>query len=458
MNTKEALTIIDRVLPNQHLSHIQELVFCQSWEGKTYQEIADIAGYDHDYVKEIGSWLWSSLSASLAERVTKKNFQSVLRRYEERSKLDRKGSNLDRISSEPQTSVAQVEVSPKVTARREDWGEAPDVSLFYGRTDELTLLEQWIIQDRCRLVALLGMGGIGKTALSVTLAEEIQGGFKHTIWRSMRNPKPAIKTVATLIDLLSDHHKTSIPETLDASISLLIKYLQKHRCLIVLDGAEEILRSGDYAGTYLNGYEDYGQILRRIGESQHQSCVILTSREQPREFTLLDGSRVRSHYLRGLSSGEGKEIFAERGDFYGDEADWERLILYYAGNPSAIKIVVCAVQEFFDRDISRLVDLLNQDGLVFEDIKELLDQHFDRLSEAEKELMHWLAINRMLPLLPEMSSEMLSEISLVRSPQELLTIVNSLRRRSLIVKTSTGYSQQLMISEYIKSRSIAENS
>ena len=451
MNTKEALAILDRVLPNQHLSHIQELVFCQSWEGKTYQEIADIAGYDPDYVKEIGSWLWSSLSAGLAERVTKKNVQSVLRRYEERIKPDR-------ILSESQTSVVQVEALPKVASRREDWGEAPDVSLFYGRTDELTLLEQWIIQDRCRLVALLGMGGIGKTALSVTLAEEIQGGFKHTIWRSMRNPKPAIETLATLIDLLSDHRETSIPQTLDASISLLIKYLQKHRCLIVLDGAEEILRSGDFAGTYLNGYEGYGQILRRIGESQHQSCVIITSREQPREFTLLDGSRVRSHYLRGLNSGEGKEIFTERGDFYGNEADWERLISYYAGNPIAIKIVVCAVQEFFDRDITRLVDLLNRDGLVFEDIKELLDQHFDRLSKVEKELMQWLAINRILPLLTEMSAEMLSEISLARSPQELLTIVNSLRRRSLIVKTSTGYSQQPMIAEYIKSRSIAENS
>ena len=45
-----------------------------------------------------------------------------------------------------------------------DWGEAPDVEIFYGRQTELTQLQQWLMADRCRLVAVLGMGGIGKTA------------------------------------------------------------------------------------------------------------------------------------------------------------------------------------------------------------------------------------------------------------------------------------------------------
>jgi DNA polymerase I-like protein with 3'-5' exonuclease and polymerase domains len=40
-----------------------------------------------------------------------------------------------------------------------DWGEAPDVSSFYGRTEELSQLEQWIVCDRTKVVALFGMGG-----------------------------------------------------------------------------------------------------------------------------------------------------------------------------------------------------------------------------------------------------------------------------------------------------------
>lgn len=32
-----------------------------------------------------------------------------------------------------------------------DWGEAPDVSVFYGRAAELTKLTTWVEADRCKL-------------------------------------------------------------------------------------------------------------------------------------------------------------------------------------------------------------------------------------------------------------------------------------------------------------------
>jgi hypothetical protein len=74
-----------------------------------------------------------------------------------------------------------------IANKSQDWGEAIDVDFFYDRTAELANLEQWIVADRCRLVVLLGMGGIGKTALSVKLAQQIQHQFDYLIWRSLRN-------------------------------------------------------------------------------------------------------------------------------------------------------------------------------------------------------------------------------------------------------------------------------
>ncbi len=82
MNVDEALELVDQLLQPKRLNYTQQLVFCQSWEGQTYQNIAFDSGYDPDYVKEVGSYLWSSLSKVLGEKVTKKNVHSVLRNYQ----------------------------------------------------------------------------------------------------------------------------------------------------------------------------------------------------------------------------------------------------------------------------------------------------------------------------------------------------------------------------------------
>ncbi len=128
-----------QALNPESLNNLQELIFRQSWEGKSYQEIAASAGYDSEYIKDVGFKMWQLLSKALGEKITKKNFQSVLRRRSHQSKV----------------------------IPHQDWGEAIDVSVFYGRAAELVKLEQWVVQQRCRLVAILGIGGIGKTALSV---------------------------------------------------------------------------------------------------------------------------------------------------------------------------------------------------------------------------------------------------------------------------------------------------
>src|SRR5438094_396252 len=50
--------------------------------------------------------------------------------------------------------------------QKEDWGEAPLVKNFYGREKELARLKQWIARDHCNVVAILGIGGVGKTSLA----------------------------------------------------------------------------------------------------------------------------------------------------------------------------------------------------------------------------------------------------------------------------------------------------
>jgi len=65
----------------KHLSDIEIIVLQGSWEGKTYEEMAQQAGYTPDYLnKDVGNKLWKKLSILLGEKVTKKNLREPLKR------------------------------------------------------------------------------------------------------------------------------------------------------------------------------------------------------------------------------------------------------------------------------------------------------------------------------------------------------------------------------------------
>lgn len=352
-------------------------------------------------------------------------------------------------SQQPSLTSSQPQVSP-VNKLRQDWGEAVDVSVFYGRTEELTKLEQWIVQDSCRLVALLGMGGIGKTSLSIKLAQTIEDKFEYVIWRSLRNAPPIQEILADFIKFLSNQQATDLPEEVGARISLLIEYLRASRCLLVLDNAESILQGGDKAGEYREGYEEYGELFRRVGGVSHQSCLIITSREKPQEIASSEGETlpVRSLQLTGLKVQDGEEIFLLKG-LSGTEDEQERLIDFYQGNPLALKIISTTIKELFDGSIS---EFLAQESVVFGKIRDVLDQQFCRLSGLERAVMYWLAINRE----PVSLSELREDIVSLESPPKLIEALESLVRRSLIEKVARSFTLQNVVMEYMTERLIEQ--
>ncbi|MGF2039247.1 MAG: NB-ARC domain-containing protein [Nostoc sp. CmiVER01] len=356
------------------------------------------------------------------------------------------------IDSEYRASL--VSVKP-IASKPPDWGEAPSISgSFYGREAELFCLKQWIVKDKCRLVALLGMGGIGKTTLCVKLAEEVQYDFEYLIWRSLRNAPPLKELLANLIVFLSDEKEIDIPENVDNQITLLIKYLRKQRCLLVLDNAEAILQGGDRAGHYTKEYEGYGQLLKRVGEEPHQSCLVLTSREKPKEFAPLEGeaSPVRTLSLPRLEETEVQEILKDKG-LVGSHTSWAKLVENYSGNPLALKLVSETIRELFRGNIAAF---LNEGEIIFGDTRNLLDQQFERTSDLEKEIIYWLAIKREAVSLEDLLDDIISPLL----KRELLEAVESLRRRSLIEqiseKTSALFTLQPVVMEYITDKLIEQ--
>ena len=288
------------------------------------------------------------------------------------------------------------------------------------------------------MITLLGIGGIGKTSLAARLAQQIAPAFDAVIWRSVRNAPPLGTLLQDLVPFLSQQ------QDLEPNLARLMHWLRSRRGLIVLDNIETLLSPGQ-GGQYQSGYEDYGTLFRQIGETRHQSCLIVTGREKPRDIGMLESDRlaVRSFQLSG-SSEAARAIIQAKG-LTGSEESIGRLCDRYNANPLALKIVGTSIQSLFDGDIDLF---LVEKAPIFNDFRRLLNQQFERLSRLEQTILYWLAINREWTAVAEIASDIWPVIERA----DIFEALESLSWRSLIEVRLGLYTQQPVIMEYITDR------
>jgi WD40 repeat protein len=439
MKFEEALTIITTAVAPASLNELQIEIFQRTWKKQSYHKMARELNHEYSYIKDVGAELWKLLSQTFGAKVTKLNLQEILIQW----------GLQEQINNSPATS--------RLT--RVDWGEAVDVSQFCGRQVQLDILKHWVIQEECRLVAVVGMGGIGKTMLVTQLAQQLAQTeqFEIVIWRSLRQAPPLINLLTDLMQAIAPEEPLSL--VLDAAMRQLLEQLRRLRCLLILDNVEAVLSSSELVGTYRSGYENYGWLFQQLGEGRHQSSVLLTSREIPEEVVVQEGATAPIRLLRlgSLSISEGEAILAAKGlAIAAEQPQFQKLIERYQGNPLALKMVAMPLKELFANNISTF---LAQETLLFKDIRDLLARQFNRLNAIERQVMFWLAINREAVTAAQLQADLLPSVSQV----ELRDALVSLDRRSLIEKIKPisanrtalrtldiiSYTQQPVVMEYI---------
>src|SRR2546421_313921 len=301
-----------------------------------------------------------------------------------------------------------------------DWGDALDVPSFFGRQGELATLSEWVVQDHCRMVSVLGLGGIGKSALVVHAMRELASHFDVVLFRSLRDAPAPSALLSSCLAVLSPEAQDVLHESLERRLSRLLAELRSLRVLLVLDNLEALLEAGEALGRLRPGYEGYGQLLEQVAHTGHQSCLLLTSREHPAALRALEGRRalVRSLRLAGLEASACAQLLGEH-ELVGSPEEYARLAALYAGNPLALGIVAETIADLFGGAIS---SFLSAGMILFGSITHLLQEQWERLSALEQTLLWWLAILR------EQSLSQAQAKDYVRQTQERLLLAPLLAR------------------------------
>ena len=443
LNIEQIIEIADNQVfehQGQHLNDLQRAILEGTLQGRTYADIAKEHHHTEKYIKDSASKLWKSLSQAVGKKVNKFNVKSTLGRCSFSSTNIFKAIQINsgNIFKESAPSPENDEIIHKKEQiiSHLDLKDAPEIGDFYGRKVELSLLQQKILQGKCNLITLLGIRGIGKTALALKLVDHIQENFEFVIYKSLKY-LPSLTQLITETIHLNDQ---LIQDNSLHQLSQFKKAIEKHSYLIIIDDVNYIFSKHQVSGKYQQGYEEYGNLFKLLSTTKHQSCVIINSSEEIRELSKPqnDHSHVFTLELLGLDN-DGVNILKKFG--LKNEENYQKLLNIYQGTPQYLQIIGYLIQELFAGDTNKFLQLAQP----FLDIEltAFLEQSLDILTPLEVELLHFISSQK--------GSILLSELENSHQVYEpILSSIQSLKRRFLISTQQINEEVSLEISSVIR--------
>ena len=466
----------------------ERVILKGTWRGLTYEQMADGSEYSTNYLmRDVAPKLWKQLSNVFGRSVGKTNFRVALEAYAAaNSTVSSELLGLDASAgfaaedSVPDESTRGLSAMARNAMRPEEraggyWPdrmaqrlsgaevgeqllegqarfdlveEMPSRKILpsrfkaplYGYESERSRMKSWLSQREvgeatARIIGVWGLTGVGKSMLAERLVSETTESFDRIVVRSLQD-KPTLSDLcgSILAELGFSSQKVGrIPNQPSQTISYLLAVMARQSVLLLLEDVEAILDPQQLAGSYLSGYQNYEDFFASAAGTD--GCIVVTGIEGPaglvRQGDALEDNQaywMRSLFLHGLDLAAANELLQQESlsSQPSSVAAWEELIERYQGHPLAIKAAARVIREIFD---GRVDEFLAQMSVLFTDVLRLLEPSFNRLSKAERDILYWLASQDK----PLSLAELRSTLPVPLSPSELISALDSLKQRSLLI-------------------------
>lgn len=226
------------------------------------------------------------------------------------------------------------------------YSNLPSVShKLYGRGKYIIQLDSAWADNRINIVVLNAIGGIGKTSLVSTWANQLNFGKKQNsirilAWSFYRSGQIAAEE--SPIDQFFNFaykifvHQQYVKEIYYDEISLLCESIRKEKTLLILDGIEVLqFPPGHKVGRFK---DDRLRVFLQNLAIHNNGLCILTTRIKPSDLDNFFNSTVKVIDLEKLSDHEGAQFLKQLG-VKGDIDDLKNAISDFGGHPLALKLL-----------------------------------------------------------------------------------------------------------------------